>query len=547
MKTFAADSPFESAAGLAVGRALRKTFSFPLFLGVLLLAGTFTTTRRNGVPAGRIFTEGDTWWHVVAGERILSTGSWPTADPYSFTVAGNPWIAYQWLGEVVMALAVRLGGLSGLAMLLVAMSVLLLLLLYEYSYLRSGNIKAAFVACALLLPVAGVFLTLRPQLLGYIFLLITLICAERFRQARPKALWILPGVFLLWANTHGTFPLGFMVLGLYWVSGLVTFRRAGLVAAAWTPNQRRELEVISLLCLLATLVTPYGTRLATYPLELMFLQPQVTTAITEWQGLDFARSYGQVFLALVLLFLAAQVVFPMTYRLQDIALLLFGIYESCVHVRFLFFFVLTFAPVLATLLARWLPDYKPAEDRYVLNAALSVLVIGGVLAFFPSNGKLKRLMARDFPQGAVEYLRQNPIPTGTFNEDTWGGYLIWSLGPEHKVFIDGRADIYDYSGVLSDYVAITSLDRNTLFLWRKYHVEACLLHRGAPLSTFLAALPDWRKVYADQISELFVRRRVAVAGDSGSKAGFAGLRSPGQDGARTLAGAQAARGGGDLQ
>src|SRR5947207_965870 len=183
--------------------SLRKAFSFPALLGALLVAGTFAAT-----SGGRFFADGDTWWHLASGQRILATGTWPTSATYSFTVSGNTWIVYEWLGDVAIALAARLGGWRGLAALLVGLAATLVLLLYYLAYLRSANAKAAAAACALLLPIATVFFTLRPQLLGYIFLVITLICLEQFRQGRQKALWALPGVFLLWVNAHGTFLLG---------------------------------------------------------------------------------------------------------------------------------------------------------------------------------------------------------------------------------------------------------------------------------------------------------------------------------------------------
>ena len=136
----------------------------------------------------------DTWWHLAIGERILAERTLPTADPYSFTVSGNDWMAYEWLGEVVMASAARWGGLPGLIALLIALSGMLLLLLYYYAYLRSGNVKAAFIACAVLLPAAAISFNLRPQLFGYAFLLITLIFLERFRQGRQKTSWNSPRI-----------------------------------------------------------------------------------------------------------------------------------------------------------------------------------------------------------------------------------------------------------------------------------------------------------------------------------------------------------------
>ena len=437
------------------------------------MAGGFVCARLNP-------PDPDTWWHIAVGEQILRDGIWPEVDPYSFTVSGNPWMAYEWLGEVLLAAAARLGELTGRTVLLIALSSALLLLLYYYSYLRSGNVKAAFVACTLLLPAAAPFFTLRPQLIGYIFLLITLICLERFRKGLQKSLWILPGVFLLWVNTHGSFVFGLLALGLYWVCGLMSFHWGGLVAERWTPLQRRHLGLVFLLSVVALSLTPYGSRLAAYPLEMALFQSVNIASIQEWQTLSPDLLIGKLFLGLLLLFFLGNVLYRPKYRLEEMALLLFAVFSAAVHLRFLIVFVFILAPALAALLARRLPAYQSAKDRPVFNAVLVVLICGGLVAFFPSRQSLEDMVARDYPQKAVEYLRQHPVGGPLLNEYGWGGYLIWSLGPKHKVFIDGRADIYEYGGVLSDYMSITMLKPETLSLLRKYGVEACLLQRVAP-------------------------------------------------------------------
>src|SRR5205823_4534631 len=115
---------------------LRRLFSFPVFLAALLVGGLFATlilnlqdVANNKAAHTSAFVEGDTWWHLAVGEQILSSHTWPTQDFYSFTAHGNDWIAYEWLGEVPMTLAWRVGGLRGLAALLIALTSTLLLLL----------------------------------------------------------------------------------------------------------------------------------------------------------------------------------------------------------------------------------------------------------------------------------------------------------------------------------------------------------------------------------------------------------------------------------
>jgi hypothetical protein len=484
---------------------LRKAFSFPVFMGACLVLGAFGNSSASDLAGGKAFVEGDTWQHLAVGERILSTHSWPTTDVYSFTVHGTPWIAYEWLGEVLTALAMRIGGLRGMIVLLVVLAASFTLLLYYYAWLCSGNVKAAAVACVAVLPLAGTYFTLRPQLAGYCLFLIALIALEQFRRGRSNALWALPGVFLIWVNTHGSFLIGLLVVALYWVCGLKSFKCGSVVAEGWTPGQRWRLLLTLLFCILALLVTPYGSSLAAYPLELVLQQKVMVRAVTEWWPMDFSASYGLWFLLFLLLALLWQAVSPIVYRLEVFVFFLFTILETCLHRRFFIFFVLAFTPLLATVLARWMPPYEARKDHPVVNAAIIGLALSFVVALIPGNARSENALATAYPTGAVEYLRRHPIPVGMFNEVTWGGVLMWTLGPDHRVFIDGRADIYEYGGVLADYVQIISLQGNPLLLLQRYGIKACLIHRDAPLGTALAASREWRRVYEDKISTIFMR------------------------------------------
>jgi hypothetical protein len=415
-------------------------------------------------------------------------------------------MAYEWFGEVLMALSTRLGGLPGQKVCAVILAGLLFLLLYYYSYLRSKNIKAAFLACTLLVPLAAVFFTFRPQLIGYVFLVTTLICLERFRQGNQKALWLLPLVFLVWINTHGSFAFGLFVIGLYWMAGLVHFQQGGLIAEPWTAPQRLRLEVLLLLCVLATLVTPSGTRMAAYPLELALAQPVNVASIQEWQPLGPDIWIAKLAVGLLLLYFLAQVMLRQTYRLQDMALLLFAAFSAFLHRRFLIVFLIVLAPALAELLARIIPAYRADKEHPALNATLIFFVVLGTVRFFPSQEELERVLLRDYPQKAVAYLRSHPVKGPMFNEYRWGGYLIRELYPQQKVFIDGRADIYEYGGVLSDYSNIVLLKPDALSSLRKYGVQACLVRKKDAISTLLAASPEWELQYSDELSALFVRK-----------------------------------------
>jgi hypothetical protein len=488
----------------AASALLKEAISFPAMLAALLVAAVFVSLRGFSLDP-------DVWWHVKVGAAILATHHWPTSDPYSFTASGAPWIAYEWLGDVVLAALRHAAGLRGLLVFDFAVGACVLLALYALASMRSRNSKAAFVATAIVLPLASVSFSARPQMLGYLFLVLTLILLERFRQGRTGTLWLLPPLFLAWVNTHGTFFVGLFAVGAYWLGGLVHVHWGGLHSKLWTARERLRLAMVFLLSLIALMLTPYGTRLAAYPLDMAFSQPINVANVEEWQSLPFNMFAGKLFLALIVVFLLPQTTTQVNWRLEEIALYLAGVVLACLHARFLLLFVPVFVPMLAVVLARWIPPYRRSVDHFVLNAVLMFSVVAGVVWFFPSQNHLEDLVAGQFPVRAVDYLREHPIPGRMYNNYGYGGYLIWAFDGKRKVFIDGRGDIYERSGVLSNYLGISRLAPNALLLLNAYDVRSCLIERNEPLGTLLAALPNWQEVYHDNLSAIFVRKSGTVA------------------------------------
>lgn len=500
---------------------LKKLISFPALLAALLVVALY-------VPFRDFKVDPDFWWHLKVGQSILATHHWPSSDTYSLTASGTPWIAYEWGGETLLAAVQRVWGLQGLVGLDLALAAAVLLSLYALAALRSRNSKAAFVSCALLLPLMVVSFSLRPQMLGYLFLILALIILERFRQGRSGTLWLLPLLFLVWVNTHGSFVIGIFAFGVYALSGLVKLRWGGLEAKGWTTTQRLQLGLVFLASLIALCATPYGVRLAAYPLDMAVSQPVNVASVQEWQPIPLNTSTGQLFLALVVGFLLAQVILRPTWQLAELTLFFAGVVAAFLHFRFVMLFVPFSAPLLGVIVSNWIPPYDPGKDKYLLNALLMAAAIAGVVRFFPSRARLEDQIVQRWPVKAVQYLRQHPIPRPMFNSYGYGGYLIYSLDDQDKVFIDGRGDIYERSGVFADYMSISRIERSALLLLRAYHVRSCFLERNEPLATLLAASADWQKVYADDLSVLFVR----ISGsDSESKAGDRGHYHEGSESA----------------
>ena len=475
---------------------IKWAFSFPAMLGMLFVGVAFYVARQLSLDP-------DVWWHIKDGETILATHHWPTTDPYSFTVHGFPWIAFEWLGDVTLATAFRCGAVHGLELLLFVLSTAIFLALYAFGTICSGKCKAGFAAAVLLTPLVTAQFNLRPQMLGYLFLILAMIILVRFRQGKTGTLWLFPLLMMVWTNTHGSWVIGMGVLYVYWIAGLFEFQVGGIEAKKWSPAERRQISFVFLLSLILLLLNPYGTELLAFPFKVARGYPVAQHIVVEWFPMSFNSVAGKTFLLLVLGFLVAQIAYRFTWRVEELVLCLFGIMTASLHLRFMLLFVSFFTPVLARVIALWLPPYYCKKDKYVLNGILMASVVLAVLSYYPTLASLEQRVADQFPVKAVAYVREHAVPGPMFNSYGFGGYLIWS---GQKVFIDGRGELYEDGGVMSDFAQLNYLKPGGLDILRRYQIQSCLVEPDEPVATVLAALPDWQKVYSDTTSVLFVRR-----------------------------------------
>jgi hypothetical protein len=477
--------------------ALKWMFSFPVMLGTCLVAKLFYELRGFQVDP-------DVWWHIRVGQDILRTHTWPTSDPYSYTVHGMPWLAYEWLGDVVLALVAK-HGLQALAAFLFIMGGLVAIAIYYYASLSSGSSKAGVVAATLASIFAVGNFNLRPQMWGALFIAITLIVLEKFRRGHSKALWVLPPMFLLWINAHGSWVIGIGIILVTLLGGFFEFRVGDIEGVRWSEKQRMQLELALLGALAMLPITPYGTELATYPFLVGSSLPLNLHYVVEWFPMPFDIWWGKAFLAVVVGALALQTMYHFTWRIQQSVLAIGAVVMTCIHVRFVIIFAPFFAPIVATMLARWLDKYRREKDKYVLNFAIMAAVVFAMVWYFPSSSDLEHKLEAQFPVRAVNFLRSHPVPGLMFNNYGFGGYLVKNF-PEQRVFLDGRGELYELGGVFAEYMQISGLKPAGFPLLKSYGIRLCLLENGEPLTVALSAQPDWKRIYTDDKSVILVRR-----------------------------------------
>jgi hypothetical protein len=475
----------------------RRLFSFPVVIGALLVVLTVLTTRER-------FSDPDLWWHLKVGAIIWESHTIPMSDLFSFTTKNHAWIPHEWLAEVLIYGAYKLGGYSGLMAWLCLVPSLLFIASYTLCSLYSGNAKVALIGALTTWLFATAGLAIRPHMIGYLLLTCELLIVHLGSSRDRRWFWLLPPLFAIWINCHGSFVFGLMLLALFLICSCIDIRVGLLVSKPWEHKQRNALAIASILSMAALFVNPVGYQQVLYPLDVMLNQSTNLAAVTEWQPLAFNEARSFLALVVAALVILIPLLCRSELRLQEVALVALGLGMAIRHTRMLFVFGILVAPVVCRLLAHLWDRYELAQDRIAPNLAMLFLSAGVVAIAFPSDAHLQRQVQEHNPVRAAEYLRMSGRPGNMLNEYQYGGYLIWAA-PERKVFVDGRTDIFDWTGVLREYGAWATLQEDPKILLDKYDIEICLLAANAPMSRVLPYLAGWKLVYSDPQAKVFAR------------------------------------------
>jgi len=484
-----------SFTGTALRRSVNAAFSFPAMLTGLLITLVFIMGRGG-------MNDPDIWWHLRNAESLLKYQQLPRHDAYSFTVAGHPWINHEWLAEIPYYLAWQAGGLVGIKSLSLVLAGLIFLGLLYLSYQESRNLKASVLACCFATFLAVVSFGPRTILFGYAYLVVLLIMLQRLRRTGRAPLWLIPPLFCLWVNTHGSWLLGLIVFFLIAAAGLVKRSWGRVEAEPWTPSQLRKLAATGLASVGALFINPFGYRLVFYPFDLAFRQKLNIAHVAEWVSVDFHDLRGKVVLVLLASLLLSTLLRNHRWKLAEVCLVVFALYCGLTYIRFLFLVGILAAPVLAKILD-FVPPYRPEIDKRLLNALLMVLMVGGMVRYWPTAAELALSVRKDYPAQVLPFLKTHPPAGPMLNFYLWGGYLGWH-DRNLKVFIDSRLDIFEYAGVLQDYLDLLGLTKSQDIL-DKYGIRYVLFPPNEPLTYTLRHDPGWKVIYSDQVSVLFER------------------------------------------
>ncbi|HYG98784.1 MAG TPA: hypothetical protein VD837_06600 [Terriglobales bacterium] len=488
-----------------------------------------------GSWGARLLSDADTGWHIRNGEQILGRHAVPYTDSFSYTMHGSPWYAWEWLYDVVLAIAHKFGGLNGVVVLSALLIALTFTTLFRMASRLCGNVVIAAALTLVAIGASSIHFLARPHLVTWLFVLVWLAALDKFRRdGNWKRLALLPVLMLIWVNLHGGFLLGLVLPVIYATANVWTAVTSSDVQTRrqnWA--MARRIGIATLLTSAATLANPYGYKLYVHLSEYLgssFLMNN----ISEFLSPDFHFVQVKLFLLLLVVALLA---FALTKTsVLDILLVAFSTYAGLYAARNIPISAMLLTLVSAPMLARALDDIRLSDDlssairrvarstdnfsrrmmaleRQLTWQVLPVALVALTLVVCANGGMIgsKQLLDLKFeskrlPVQAAEFLASNKIEAQVFAEDGWGGYLIYRLHPEgFSVFVDDRHDFYG-EAFLKDYLKLTKLRRGWSDVLDRHWVNYVLIEPDAALANALRASADWNLMHQDGTAVVFARK-----------------------------------------
>ncbi|MBT9289403.1 hypothetical protein [Prosthecodimorpha staleyi] len=468
----------------------------PRFFGTLVF---FVALIVLTVRGAALLKDADTLWHVFVGTGILETGRFPTVDTASWTMAGTPWIAKEWLSQVILAAAQRAGGWPLVALTAAAAAALALALIAREAATRLPPAIAALIAAAAFTLVAGHTLA-RPHVLAWPVMIgwtiVLMRAAEDGRAPSPFAAILMA----LWANLHGSYLFGLALIPAF-----------GLEALLRAPAGRRTETALGWLLILV--LAPAATMAHAYGPGALFAAGKVlglgsaAAFVAEWAPTDLGRlSGGKI---AILAGIAALVLSP--GRLPPIRVaLLIGLLDMAVsHERHLAMLGLIAPLILIEPIAERAGAGRAEGDQTGGRLSGFGLYAAGAAALaalaFTGMAALGALTTRPdlLPIAALDAAKAAGVTGQVFNEYEFGGTLITRGIP---TYIDGRTELYGPER-LTTYVAATGVSTpGTLEkVLSDSRIGWTLLRPDQPAAALLDHLPGWHRIYGDEVAVVHKR------------------------------------------
>jgi hypothetical protein len=389
--------------------------------------------------------------------------------------------------------------------------------LFVWMTMRGGAFLRAFILI-LAATASGVYWAARPYLVTFVLAAIFLWALEDDREhgyaGKRRNQWLLPLLMVVWANSHGGFIVGFIIIGVYLLGTIKIGIRESRIEIRADPAAFRSLIITLLLSVLAVCINPYGPVMLVYPFKTVGIAA-LQDYIQEWQSPNFHELNVQPFVMLLLLTLAALGISRRRIIFTDLALVTGFAYLGLMAGRNVALFALPaplvitrhLAPITDALGARLKLRFSPTgivpPGRAIVNVSILTLVVLAVIVKVATVYPVainEQAFRKGIPMDGIHYIRSTQPPGRMLNSYNWGGYLLWAL-PEYPVFVDGRTDLYN-DEIIGQWLRAVRAEDGWQIVLERWDVRLILLEPATPL---ISQLEDsgWRLLYQDDIAVIY--------------------------------------------
>lgn len=451
-----------------------------------------------------LFRDSDTGWHIRNGEQVLATGQVPHTEPYSFSKPAQPWFAWEWLADCLMAMAHDWDGMRGVFFLYLTVIGIVSWLWFQLLWATNTWFLLGAVSTWIMLTTCNIHWLARPHLISWVFLLWAALTAERAPEklsARNLSIVFLVGI--LWANIHGSFFLGSAIFLLY---GAEKWLKSN---PGWKP-----LAGYGVATLLASFVNPYGWHVHEHILKYL-ADKELLSRIGEFQTFNF-HVEGAEALVLGMLVVAAGISLNFVQGNFARAILCIVLFTGALRsARGLPMMVLVALPLALSAICRVLETLPQLKGVFQYNLNLRQMessfkgyaLMPVILALFifigqsPLFSKPAGFPEQNFPVKLAPQIEALPADARLFSSDKFGGYMIYRFAGKRKVFFDGRSDYYG-SDFLQNYLVLPDAKPGWEEQWKRWNFTHALIPKENSLAVVLP-LKGWRQIGKDETAILF--------------------------------------------
>lgn len=459
--------------------------------------------------------DGDTGYHIRAGEYILRNWSVPKQDIFSFHVPLLPWTAHEWLSEVIMARVYALGGLTGIVAFFAALLAGTTALLFSMLRRHCTDILFTTAVTMLAFSSSQIHWLARPHVFSFLLMITWQHLLETWQRDQTNRLYLLPVTMLLWVNLHGGFLGGFILLGAYLAGNLFTMLRLPAAERPFARGKLNQLVLTAGASLAVSLCNPNGYHILLFPFRLVS-DRFVMDHVSEFLSPNFHEILPFKYLLLFTIVVFA--VSKKSVEATELLLVLIFTNMALYSARYIPLFALIVAPILTRQSARegdagssrWREFYRKRSGNIALMDAraagflwpATALVAVAVAA---GSGRMQHAFdPKVQPVAAVDFLLTERISGNMFNNDQFGDYIIFRSYPRYKVFIDGRLDMYG-ARIMKQYLKVTTFGEGWEKVLGSYHISWIIFGSDSDLSRLLLMHKQWKLIYSDKVASIFVK------------------------------------------